>query len=191
MPTPLFKPNGQFNGSLPDPVKPPVAPVMPRMPVINNQQPAIEESEEMSFDFFSKKVPNEIIDIANEVIDYAHEIEFVNHNNKHGEEYATLAELISNPKMFNNNCGPVTWAVIEQLDPLPDGYTSSPITLRYQEGIHVAVEIVNNNTDEVYIVDYTARQYSDKLPVPLITTRKTWERVIDNYVALLYKDRRV
>lgn len=191
MPKPLFKPNGQFNGSLPDPVKPPEPLIIPNKPIGNSQEAEVVSVEEMSFDFFHKKVPSEIVDIAHELLDYAEEIEFVNHNTKHGEEYATLGDLIRNPKMFNNNCAPVTWAVIEQIGPLPAGYSSSPVTLQYYEGVHVAVQLTNHENGEVYILDYTAKQYWDKLPIPFVTTRKTWERVIDNYVALLYKDKRV
>lgn len=192
MPTPLFKPNGQFNGSLPDPVKPPEPLIVPKASKNNDdKEKAGTDFDEMSFDFFHKKVPNEIIDIAHDLLGYAEEIEFVNHNTKHGDEYTTLAELIENPKMFNNNCGPVSWAVIEQLEPLPAGYSSAPITLQYYEGVHIAVQLTNHNNGEVYIVDYTAKQYWEKLPIPFVTTQKTWERVIDNYVALLYKDRRV
>lgn len=186
---PLFKSNGQFNGSLPDPVKPPTA-----APIISTA-PAVQGSVEtpvsdMSFDFFQKNVPQEIVDLGLEMLDYADEIEFVNHNLRHGEEYATLQDMIDNPKMFNNNCGPATWAIIEQLDPLPDNHTAAPIQLQYLEGIHVAVLLTDHSTGAEYILDYTAKQYWDKLPVPLITTRKTWERVIDNYVRVLFKDRR-
>lgn len=183
---PLFKPNGQFNGSLPDPVKPPTVSDIP-VPVKKDESttPAVE----YSFDFFVKNVPQNLVHLGQEILDYADEIEFVNHNHHHEEEYATLTDLINDPKKFNNNCGPVSWSVSEYLEGSAEGYAVSTITLQYNEGAHVAVLFTDSSGNE-YVVDYTARQYWVKLPLPLISTRKTWERVIDNYVSILYRDTR-
>lgn len=136
-------------------------------------------------------VPEQILDLAYETMDYTDEIEIPNHFNDSEEEYITLTDMLKNPKLFSNNCGPTTWAVIENMrGSVPDGYKVEDYTLEYKQGVHVAV-LVTEDSGEQYVIDYTARQYNDRLPCPLVEPRERWENMIDHYVETLYNDSRV
>lgn len=138
---------------------------------------------------YEPEAPQELKDLAYSFMDYAEEIEITNHN-KLGNETLTLQEMLENPKLFNNNCGPVTWAILKDLQyESINGYEFQEHTIQYNEGVHVAVLATSSNGEE-YILDFTARQYYRNLPCPLIEKRDNWEKTIDTYVSMLYMDER-
>lgn len=139
---------------------------------------------------YNSEAPTELHELAENIVEYANDIEFINHNKK-GDEYLTLQDLIEDHTLFNNNCGPVTWAVLDALSSEDvEGYTFEEHTITYKEGIHVAV-LAKNDSGEEYILDFTAKQYYKNLPCPLVESKANWEKTIDTYVSMLYQDSRV
>lgn len=161
-----------------------------------NNPTFIEEETATSFTIseyfktdYEPNAPQEVKDLAYSFMEYADEITIDNHC-KHGPETVTLADMLDSPKLFNNNCGPLTWAVLEDLKhEAIEGYTFEEHVLQYKEGIHVAILAINSEGEE-YVIDYTAKQYYEKLPCPIIETKENWEKTIDTYVSMLYNDER-
>lgn len=138
---------------------------------------------------YTPDVPQDLIDVAVSYVEYSDDVSFVNHH-KDGPEYITLTDMLENPKMFNNNCGPATWAVLELLEQENvERFSFKEHVLRYNEGVHIAILASSENGEE-YVIDYTAKQYYSALPCPLVESRENWEKTIDTYVSMLYKDNR-
>ena len=140
-------------------------------------------------DEYIPDAPQELIELAYDFMNYADEITIENHH-KVGPEMVTLADMLENNKLFSNNCGPTTWAILDDLrNEEIAGYSFKEHTLTYNEGVHVAV-LATSDSGEEYVIDFTAKQYYSKLPCPLVEKRENWEKSIDTYVSMLYKDSR-
>lgn len=150
-----------------------------------------DETPESGFSNFPETtVPYELQDVAQSFIDYAEEIMVDNHNDD-GEPVLPLSEILADENLMVNNCGPVTWAVIEELErDSSEGFSYREHTLQYGKGVHVAVLAESDNGDE-YVIDFTARQYDSGLPCPLVVKRYEWEKTIDYYVSTIHGDERV
>lgn len=149
------------------------------------------ETTVINFDeyFNQPETPETVNTIAYNVMDYPEDVEFPNHNPQ-GEEWLTLQDTLENPNLLQNNCGAITWAVIETItQELPDGYTAEEKTLTYNNGVHVAV-LITDPQNKQHIIDYTAKQYDPTLPTPYITSKENWEKTIDSYVQQQFQDTR-
>jgi len=139
---------------------------------------------------YKPNVPHDLLDVAYDIMNYCDDIEVLNHYHE-GKEYLSLTDMLQNTKMFTNNCGPITWAVMENLNAdMPEGYRVEDYILEYRQGVHVACLITDENGEQ-YVLDYTAKQYDSRLPCPLVEPKERWEAIIDKQVAILYNDTRV
>lgn len=140
-------------------------------------------------DDYIPNAPEELTELAYSFMDYTEEIEVTNHN-KTGPEMVTLMDMLENNKLFNNNCGPVTWAILNDLENESiSGYSFTEHVVQYKEGVHVAV-LATSEEGEEYVIDFTAKQYYNRLPCPLVEKRENWEKTIDTYVSMLFSDER-
>ena len=150
----------------------------------------LPDVEDASPNIADSIIPETLKELSQSFIDYAEEI-IVDNNSDTGDETVTLYEILNNDKLLINNCGPVTWALMEQLTYDDMQHMSySEHTIQYRKGVHVAL-LAESTQGEQYIIDLTARQYNPELPCPFIAKRYEWEQTIDYYVRELYNDERI
>lgn len=91
----------------------------------------------------------------------------------------TLAEM-GDPRLALGNCWAATNEVIEEAGASEFGADwVDEITLKRRRlgGQHVAVLVAD--PDGMYVVDYTARQFSPDLPFPFVAGVKDWMAAVD------------
>lgn len=104
--------------------------------------------------------------------DYA-DLEILDHSPAR-RETVTLAEL-GDPRLALGNCWAATNELIEEAGaPAFGAAWVDEITIRRRRlgGQHVAILVAD--TEGMYVVDYTARQFHPDLPFPLVTGVKDW-----------------
>lgn len=109
---------------------------------------------------------------------YADELEF-DDNSALEENYCTLAEM-RDPSKALNNCFSASSAIVEELasEVRRDGGELDLKTVTFEdESPHHAVRYAGPDGVGV-VVDYTARQYDEALPFPLVLEEAKWEALI-------------
>lgn len=121
-----------------------------------------------------------VLDVYSEYID-EESIEIYDHSGLSDEEILTLAELRDNPDLLANNCYSVSSVLAQELSS-PDEEVGV-ISIAYRDKhSHHAVSIRNADGEEV-ILDYTAAQYDNSLPIPFLANRARWKATIADRVA--------
>lgn len=104
--------------------------------------------------------------------DYA-DLEIIDHSP--ARQGTVTLEQMGDPRLALGNCWAATNEVIEEAGPSEFGAEwLDEITIRRRRlgGQHVAILVAD--TDGMYIVDYTARQFSPDLPFPFVAGIKDW-----------------
>lgn len=109
--------------------------------------------------------------------DYA-DLEIMDHSPAR-QGTVTLAEL-GDPRLALGNCWAATNEVIEEVGASAFGADwVDEITLKRRRlgGQHVAILVAD--PDGMYVVDYTARQFSPSLPFPYVAGVKDWMAAVE------------
>jgi hypothetical protein len=134
------------------------------------------------------EIPEEIEIEISETLDYADELEFLNHGDDKHRGILTLGDLVKNPKHMRGNCLPVSEIIVEN-NQLSDDYKVNVAEIKYERGMHAAVEIVTPD-NKVFIIDYTMRQFDADAPFPYVGQKSQWESKIDDYISSIWLDQR-
>lgn len=129
-------------------------------------------------------IQNEI----DEIFNFAYEIEFANHGDGE-DEWLTIQDLMDNPELIRGNCLPASEAIIENMM-LGDDFKVSAVELKYERGVHAAINIVTPE-EENLVLDFTMRQFDSEAPMPFLGKREEWEARVDGYITNVWLDRRV
>jgi len=136
--------------------------------------------------------PEALADMLDEISEDYAEIEFLNHNDDYEGDWLSMEELISNNAYYRNNCDAVSSEMSEYMHmnyySEEDIADIAPVQLQYKTAVHVAVELKVEGSP--WVVDYTARQFDEKAPCPLVLPRQKWEALIDYYVWTQFSDTR-
>ena len=126
-------------------------------------------------------IPDSVQWCVDEIDMLMESIEFEDHSstqNPHGDGWITLAHM-THPDVSGNNCHAATWEVnrtlVEDVGS-DDGVEYSTAEIVFNDGVHWANVV--ETPQGTFVVDYTARQFSDQLPFPYVTTLDEWQRVI-------------
>lgn len=201
------KPNGELDGSYPSPVSPLPTPNLPKNPT--QTPPSTSDTHQplntvtKAFHSLLLKSPHiQYEDLPKEIretLDYLeidmNVIEFENNSSNHDADWVTIADM-SDHKKAGNNCFAATSAIsihlVERVG-LPEHWTNYEIELYYTgsgkqsgDGVHWANILKNEQTGEEWIMDYTARQFDENAPFPLIARRQEWRHWISSIIRNRY-----
>lgn len=70
---------------------------------------------------------------------------------------------------------------IQEADLIP-GFTPETVIIELDNGTQHHILRLTDKTGEQWVIDYTAHQYSDTLPTPIITTYLGWWTVLDDAI---------
>jgi len=136
--------------------------------------------------------PEALVDILDEISEDYAEIEFPNHNADYEDDWLSMEELISDNAYYRNNCDAVSSEMSEYIYMnyySEEGITDiTPVQLQYKSAVHVAVGLKVDGSP--WVIDYTARQFDEKAPCPLVLPQQKWEALIDYYVWTQFSDTR-
>jgi hypothetical protein len=147
--------------------------------------------------------PHEIIELTEYIEEDLEKIEFFNHasptqsadaNRK--EEWLNLAQLTTNPAQAKNNCFAATSAVSQHIHEkvgLSLGWSNSEVELYFEHpsikknnGVHWANIIEKTDTREKWVLDYTAVQFDNSAPFPLIAKYDEWKKWVSSSIKNTY-----
>jgi len=111
---------------------------------------------------------------------YEELIEIPDHSGLSEDDYCSLAQLRESPELLANNCHAVSSELLEQFG--VEGYSADVLSVVYEdEKSHHALSLRSEGGEEI-ILDHTAAQYDQSLPIPFVAERSHWESVIRDRV---------
>jgi len=128
--------------------------------------------------FLLTRAAKRVLAHAEEFLDYCgNELEFANHSDPDHGDYLLLADMADGNKA-RNNCWIVSSEILETSSSGEFGGDDPQIVALGGDGeFHAAV--TSWVEDDYYVVDFTARQFDQDLPFPLVTDQNTWKALIE------------
>lgn len=150
--------------------------------------------------------PHDIADLIADITERitSGSIRVLNHaNNRTNEDTDGTIDmaLLTSREHARNNCHAATLTItelIEQETDLPADWEVHQIGLQYAHPTnpdspnghaeHWAVQLTNTNTNETWVLDYTAAQFTTDttVPFPVVARRNTWQTWISSTVRNMY-----
>lgn len=142
------------------------------------------------------EAPPVVVSIVEDVMDRSHMIEFLDEGDRYtkdtGDDYVPLSAMAA-MKYAIGNCHAASWAVAEstcipEVQLLGVRYAKNeesraPLSMN----CHYALLVRDEDSDEDWVVDFTARQFDKSEPFPLALPLAAWKQKIDAHVARLFE----
>lgn len=114
-------------------------------------------------------------EIIDDLISNAHNIEIANHNFATSpEEWVTLQEIMDSHELAGNNCFAVASQIEEETD---EKFLHGEFLFKDCKSHHCS--IFTDTDEQKIVIDFTAHQYDETLPCPLVTDPNTWKNLIE------------